>query len=87
VAAGWARHVLGRIARDQGALDEAERQLRAALAIFTEIHSRYETARTQLDLAGVLRARGDGVAAAQMLAAARQLFTVLDLPAHVSRAT
>jgi adenylate cyclase len=86
VAAGWAHHVLGRLAADARALAEAERHLREALDTFAAIHSRYETARTQVDLAAVVGARGDRADARQLLDSARAQFIALGVPEHARRA-
>jgi tetratricopeptide (TPR) repeat protein len=84
--AGWGIRALGRLARSQGDLPGAERQLTEAAQVFREIGARFEAARTQLDLAEVARSRGDLLAAARWAAEARDTFQALDVPAYVSRA-
>ena len=86
VAAGWARLVLGRIANDAGGHGEAEEHLRQALDTFASIHSRYEMARTRLDLAVALHGRGDAEGARTSLVEALDVFSKLDVPVYVRRA-
>ena len=55
----WAQRALGRIARGEGGLSEAEARLEEGLQAFASIHARFEAARTHLDLAELAAARGD----------------------------
>jgi DNA-binding SARP family transcriptional activator len=80
------RRMLGRIARAEGALDEAESALAQALEGLAAIGSRFEAARTRLDLAELEHARGQTAAAAAHLAAARETFVALQVPRYVERA-
>ncbi|MGH7303510.1 MAG: ATP-binding protein, partial [Candidatus Rokuibacteriota bacterium] len=85
VAEGWARLVLGRIAIGAGAHGEAEEHLREALAAFDAVHSRYEMARTQVDLAVTAHAQGRKDAARVFLSDAHALFLRLNVPHHAGR--
>ncbi|HVT18278.1 MAG TPA: adenylate/guanylate cyclase domain-containing protein [Thermoanaerobaculia bacterium] len=82
---GLAQRVLGRIARTVGD-PEAERWLRRALASFRAIHAPFEAARTQLDLALLACASGDGEEAAGLLGEACRQFAELRLPKHLEEA-
>ncbi|HLC42854.1 MAG TPA: hypothetical protein VJO34_14675 [Methylomirabilota bacterium] len=86
VGVGWARQVLGRTALANGALSEAETQLGGALSTFTAIHSRYELARTHLDLAQLARAQERKDAVASHIRRALDLFAALKVPKHIERA-
>lgn len=57
--AALAHRALGRIARAEGRLDEAETHLAKALATFTDCEARFEIARTRVDLALLGLERGD----------------------------
>lgn len=85
VGVGWARQVLGRIALAKGALSEAETQLSESLLIFTSIHSRYELARTHLDLAALAHAQGSKEAVVTHINHALDLFTTLKVPKYIER--
>jgi hypothetical protein len=50
-AAGWAERVLGHIARERGDAHAAGHRFGRALGIYRSIKSRFETARTLVDLA------------------------------------
>ncbi|MGH7392260.1 MAG: ATP-binding protein, partial [Candidatus Rokuibacteriota bacterium] len=82
----WATRALGRIALAAGDPAEATRLLEEALAIFTAVPARFETARTSLDLATLASARGDADGATRLVAAAHQVFTELGAPRYVERA-
>jgi DNA-binding SARP family transcriptional activator len=84
--AGWGIRALGRLARLQGNLAAADRQLGEAAQVFREIGARFEAARTQLDLAEVARTRGDLLSAARLAGEAREAFEALGAPPYVSRA-
>jgi DNA-binding NtrC family response regulator/tetratricopeptide (TPR) repeat protein len=86
VAEGWARLALGRIAIDAGAHAEAEAHLAAARAAFAAVHSRYELARTEMDLAVATDAQGKKAEAHTHLDGAHALFGELNLTYHVRRA-
>ena len=83
---GWAQQILGRIARDRGALDEAQAHLAAARETFTSIHSRYELGRTHLDLVALAQTRGDREQVVAGLTTAYALFRGLRVPKYVERA-
>ena len=85
IGVGWAQQVLGRVARGRGAHAEATAQLESACETFGSIQSRYELARTYLDLALVAKAQGHGAAVARHLSAARRLFVELGVPHYVER--
>jgi len=85
VAVGWAQLSQGRIAAARRDLSEAATRLEAALATFTSTHSRYECARTHMDLAGVWWARADTEVARRHFAAAHQLFGELGVPRYRER--
>jgi len=88
VAVGWAQLSLGRTAAARHDLPAATSWLDTALTTFTAAHSRYECARTHMDLGRVWWARGDGETARRHLAAADDLFRELGVPryrAHVQR--
>jgi hypothetical protein len=82
---GWAERTQGRIARDRGALAEAEAGLRAALETSEGIRARYEVARTRLDLAELADVQGLRGPAVAHLQAARALFVALRVPRCVER--
>jgi tetratricopeptide (TPR) repeat protein len=82
---GWARQALGRIAHATGDLSEAETHLEEARQIFTSTHSRYELARTCLDLAAVTHAQGRAESAQAHLGEAHRLFRAMDAPKYVER--
>jgi DNA-binding NtrC family response regulator/tetratricopeptide (TPR) repeat protein len=86
VAEGWARLVLGRIAIDAGAHADAEAHLEAARAAFEAVHSRYELARTQMELAVATHALGKKAEAQTLLNIAHTLFEEINVPHHVRRA-
>jgi tetratricopeptide (TPR) repeat protein len=86
VGVGWAHHVLGRIALARGALSEAEIHLAEARSTFTAIHSRYELARTHLDLAALAHAQASKEALVAHISRALELFTTLKVPRYIERA-
>ena len=86
VATGWARLSLGRIANAECAHAEAEGHLKDALGTFASIQSRYETGRTQMDLAIAAHGQGNMEAATASLRAAHELFSTLELPDYARRA-
>jgi tetratricopeptide (TPR) repeat protein len=77
---GCAQRVLGRIARHQGGLAEAEEMLGEAARTFAAVHARHEVARTQLDLARVLHAQGRTGAAVPLVEGAHEVFGVVPAP-------
>jgi transcriptional regulator with AAA-type ATPase domain/tetratricopeptide (TPR) repeat protein len=85
IGMGWAQQALGRIAQTRGDLTAAEAKFEEARRTFDTLRSRYESARTCLDLAGTAVARGDSPAAGKYLAAARTLFATLRVPRYVER--
>lgn len=84
--AALAQRTLGRIAHSRGNLAEARTYFQAARDTFASIHSRFELARTHLDLATLAHAQGDAEAAAAHLSIARAWFTRLQVPKYVERA-
>jgi hypothetical protein len=86
IGMGWAQQALGRIARARGDLGAAEARFVEARQTFDSLHSRYESARTSLDLATTAAARGDSPAAGKHLSAARALFAQLGVDRYVERA-
>jgi tetratricopeptide (TPR) repeat protein len=83
---GCAQRVLGRIARHQGGLAEAEAMLAEAARTFATVHARHEVARTQLDLAIVLHAEGRTRAAIPLLQGAHEVFGAVPAPRLAKRA-
>jgi tetratricopeptide (TPR) repeat protein len=89
IAHGWgaalAQRTLGRIAHSRGNLAEAQAYCQEARDTFASIHSRFELARTHLDLATLSHAQGDATAAAVHLSTARAWFTRLQVLRYVER--
>ncbi len=85
VAVGWAQQALGRVARARADLTGAAARLEEALATFTAIHSRYECARTHVDLAIVRWERAERDAARRHLEEAHTLFATLGVPRYRDR--
>jgi class 3 adenylate cyclase/tetratricopeptide (TPR) repeat protein len=90
IAHGWgaalAQRTLGRIAHSRGNLAEARAYLQEAHDTFASIHSRFELARTHLDLATLSHTQGDNEAAAVHLSTAHAWFARLQVPRYVERA-
>ena len=86
LAVGYGQRVLGRIAADRGALDEAEAHLMDALATFTSMDAQPEVGRTAIELATLAARRGDRTTALTHIEAAETAFRDLDVPAHRHRA-
>jgi two-component system, NtrC family, response regulator AtoC len=84
--AAVARRAEGRAALALGDGAAAEAALRDALARFASLEMAFETARTQLALAGALDATGSKLEAALLRAAAQKSFHALGAPAWQSRA-
>jgi hypothetical protein len=80
-----ARRALGRIARDRGALVEAEGHLWGAYQVFESIGAAYEGARTSLDLAALADTSGRLDTSATHLAAARKTFSDLRIAFYATR--
>src|SRR5262249_44030788 len=74
VGVGWAQLSLGRTAAARRDVPAARARLEEALATFTATHSRYECARTHLDLAALEQAIGDHDAARRHLVTANEFF-------------
>ena len=85
LAGALARRALGRIARDRGALVEAEEHLLEAHQVFRSIGAAYEDARTLLDLATIADASGRPDASATHLAAARKTLSDLRIAFYSTR--
>jgi tetratricopeptide (TPR) repeat protein len=83
--AALAQRVLGRVAPDTGDFAEAEVQLKKALQTFSTIESRFEAARTHLDLAALARARGHRDEASTHVNEARAVFSALGVPKWIER--
>ncbi|HSF02196.1 MAG TPA: tetratricopeptide repeat protein, partial [Solirubrobacterales bacterium] len=86
IGVGWAQQSLGRIAQARGDLSAAAARFDEARRTFDSLHSRYESARTLLDLATTAAARGDTPGAGKHLTAARALFATLGVPRYVEHA-
>jgi len=82
---GLAQRILGRIAHTIGNLTEAERSPREALATFDALQSRYERARTYLDLAALVHAQGKPDTATEYLSTAYAWFSKLQVPKWVEK--
>ena len=80
VAIGYAERAVGRLALTLGKLDDAEAALERSIRTFADVEARAQVARSHLPLAELRAARGDHVAAAAELRAARQLFTNMRAP-------
>jgi DNA-binding SARP family transcriptional activator/tetratricopeptide (TPR) repeat protein len=78
---------LGRCAAAMGRLDEAEARLRRALAAAAETGAHARIPAILLRLGEVLRARGEGARAADVLADAASRASALDIPALAERAS
>jgi ATP/maltotriose-dependent transcriptional regulator MalT len=87
VAVGYAYRSIGRIALTSGKLDDAEGTQRQAIEAFEKIDARCQVARSRLDLAEVLGARGDRDGARVELETARSAFTQMQAPRLVERAS
>jgi DNA-binding SARP family transcriptional activator/KaiC/GvpD/RAD55 family RecA-like ATPase len=79
---GWGERLLALIAQTRGDQQGARAFLEQALATFTSISAGFEAARTQLLLARLCAALGDGAAAASALAMARDGFAILKIPRY-----
>jgi tetratricopeptide (TPR) repeat protein len=84
---GWSKQVLGRLARAQGDLAEAEPNFNEAIETLGAIGARFELARTHLDLATLAQAQGDGENFQKHLKQAQELFSALQTPKYVERAS
>jgi DNA-binding SARP family transcriptional activator len=80
LSVGAAQRLLGRIAQAHGQHADAERYLVAALQTYTECGARFEAARTCVDLAATLGARGNRDAARAHLASALGIFAAARAP-------
>jgi len=80
LSVGAAQRLLGRIAQAQGQHADAEGSLLAALQTYTECGARFEAARTCVDLAATLGARGNRDAARAHLASALEIFAAARAP-------
>jgi tetratricopeptide (TPR) repeat protein len=83
---GCAQRALGRIARQRGAMADAEAALGEAARTFESVRARHEVARTHLDLAAVLHVQDRTEAAIPLLEAAHRLFETLPAPRQTRRA-
>jgi hypothetical protein len=83
----FAHRVRGRIARDEGRLDEAAAELEEALSTFERIGGAFEAARTRLDVAMVACASGHPDRAQREMDAACRAFEELATPAYRARAS
>jgi DNA-binding NtrC family response regulator/tetratricopeptide (TPR) repeat protein len=81
----WAQRALGRIDRAEGARPAAEGRFREALDTFGSIHAGFEVGRTHLDLAELLRTRGDAATGRHVREAAA-IFAALGVPRYQERA-
>ena len=85
VAVGWSQQSLGRTAAARGDVATARARFAEALASFSATQSRYETARTYLDLAVMSMRCGEREAACRHLGAADAVFEELDVPRYRAR--
>jgi DNA-binding NtrC family response regulator/tetratricopeptide (TPR) repeat protein/ABC-type dipeptide/oligopeptide/nickel transport system ATPase component len=85
VAVGWAQQSLARIAAARGDVERARSWFAEALRTFSATQSRYETARTYLDLAVMSMRCGEREAACRHLGAADAVFEELDVPRYRAR--
>jgi uncharacterized protein HemY len=83
--AALAKRTLGRIAHTSGNYAEAETHLREALAQLDAIQSRFDQARTHLDLAALAHTGGDQDATTKHLNQAYAWFKKLQVPKHIER--
>jgi tetratricopeptide (TPR) repeat protein len=83
-ALGFGQRALGRVAWAEGALPEAERQLREALATFAAVPMPYELARTHQMLAELASVTGQRHEALAGLREARSLLQRLSLPKRLA---
>jgi hypothetical protein len=77
--------VLGRVARATGALDDARRWYRHALATFDGCGARFEVGRTHLALAELTARAEDLIAAGVHLGEADRVFRQLGVPRYAQR--
>jgi tetratricopeptide (TPR) repeat protein len=87
VPVGYAYRALGRIALASGKLEDAESAQRQSIETFEKVDARCQVARSRLDLAEVLKARGDRNRARAELEIARGAFTQMQAPRLVERAS
>jgi DNA-binding SARP family transcriptional activator len=85
VAIGYAERVVGRLALATGRLDDAERELEAAVRTFAASETRAQVGRSLLPLAELRAARGDDAGAATALRTTLDLFTRMRTPRLVER--
>jgi class 3 adenylate cyclase/tetratricopeptide (TPR) repeat protein len=86
IGVGLSRHLLGRLAKLQDALPDAEEHLKEAVRLFATLGARFEHGRAALDLAALAHTRGDRNAAASHLKEAHDLFEILRIPNYADRA-
>jgi tetratricopeptide (TPR) repeat protein len=84
---GLSKQVLGRIACAQGDMSEATRNFDDAIVNFGLIGARFELARTHLDLAMLAQSEGDGNGLRKQARQAEELFSALQVPKYVDRAS
>jgi tetratricopeptide (TPR) repeat protein len=84
---GLAERSLGRVARANGSLDDAQHHLDKAVAIFQAIEARWELARTFLEAAAVAHGLGEEGGAVRHLSDAHRLFTEIGVSRYVERTT
>jgi tetratricopeptide (TPR) repeat protein len=82
---GLAQRLLGRIAQASDDPAEAQTYLQAALATLASIQSRYELARTHLDLASLANTQDDQGTATMHLSTAHAWFKKLQVPKWVEK--
>ena len=86
MAVGYGQRILGRIASDTGATDEAAAHFADALGTFTSIGAQLEVARMRIELATLAAGRGDRLIALTHAEAAEAVLRDVDAPAHRERA-
>ena len=86
LAVGYGQRILGRIASDTGAHDEAAAHFADALGTFTSIGAKLEVGRMRIELASLAAGRGDRLTALTHVEAAEAVLRDLDAPAYLERA-
>jgi uncharacterized protein HemY len=82
---GAAQRTLGRIAHITGNLPQAQTYLQVSLATFDTIQTRYELARTHLDLASLAQSQGNQDTATTHLSTAHAWFQKLQVSKWVEQ--
>jgi tetratricopeptide (TPR) repeat protein len=83
----WAQRVLGHIALGRDEIEAAQDHCKQALSTFAALPARFEMGRAHLDLADLAQRRDQRKAITFHLTEAYQLFSALNVPAYIERAT